>query len=270
MNPSYAADAELRRSRILAATIVHVPFDGWTWRAVAQGAKEAGYAEAEAHLAFPGGIRDVVAAYSDRLDRRMLESLDARADEMRGLRTRDRIAFALRVRFETASGEREALRRMASFLALPENCGLGTKLLWSTVDRIWRAAGDRSTDFNYYTKRGLLAGVVGAAALYWLADQSEGYMNTWAFVDRRLDDVLRIGSLPHRLGAWVEEKAGGLFRRRPGFRPWSATGRWSRRTSSGASGSGPASDPSARSAESPVPTPAGTPADRPHDPSLRL
>jgi ubiquinone biosynthesis protein COQ9 len=268
MNPSYAADAELRRSRILAATVTHVPFDGWTWRAVARGAKDAGYAEAEAHLAFPGGIRDVVAAYSDRLDRRMLEALDARADEMRELRTRDRIAFALRVRFEAASGEREALRRLASFLAMPENCGLGTRLLWSTVDRIWRAAGDRSTDFNYYTKRGLLAGVVGAAALYWLSDESENYLDTWAFIDRRLDDVLRIGSLPHRVGAWVEEKAGGLFRRRPGFRPWSATGRWSRRP---AGPSPAAADAGAAAAhEGPVPTPAGTPADRPHDPSLRL
>jgi ubiquinone biosynthesis protein COQ9 len=265
MNPSYAADAELRRSRILAATITHVPFDGWTWRAVARGTKEAGYAEAEAHLAFPGGIRDVVAAYSDRLDRRMLEALDARADEMRTLRTRDRIAFALRVRFEPASGERETLRRMASFLALPENCGLGTRLLWNTVDRVWRAAGDRSTDFNYYTKRGLLAGVVGAAALYWLGDQSEGYMNTWAFIDRRLDDVLRLGSLPHRVGAWVEEKAGGLFRRRPGFRPWTATRRWTRRPEGG-----PSTSAGSTSADSPVPTPAGTPPDRPHDPTLRL
>src|SRR3954465_683442 len=111
MNPSYAADAELRRSRIVAATLPHVPFDGWTWRAVAAGARDAGYAEAEAHLAFPGGIRDVVSAYSDKLDRRMLEAVDLGADQMRALRTRDRIALALRLRFEAAVGEREALRR---------------------------------------------------------------------------------------------------------------------------------------------------------------
>ncbi|MGE5539123.1 MAG: COQ9 family protein [Gemmatimonas sp.] len=263
MNPSYAADAELRRSRILAATVPHVPFDGWTWRAVSRGAKDAGYAEAEAHLAYPGGIRDVVAAYSDKLDRRMQEAVEARGEELRALRTKDRIAFVLRLRFEAASGEREALRRLAAFLAMPENCGLGTRLLWNTVDRVWRAAGDRSTDFNYYTKRGLLAGVVASAVLYWLADQSEGYLNTWTFIDRRLDDVLRIGSLPHRFGAWVEEKAGGLFRRRPGFRPWARrAGTWTRR--------GPAAGASATAAPGPVPTPAGTPADRPDDPRLRL
>jgi ubiquinone biosynthesis protein COQ9 len=248
---AYAADAELRRSRILAATIPHVPFDGWIWTAVVRGARDAGYADAEAHLAFPEGIREVVTAYSARLDQRMRTALDARAAEMVGMRTRERVAFALRLRLEAASGEREAIRRLMSFLALPENCGLGTKLLWSSVDAVWRAAGDRSTDFNYYTKRALLAGVVGATVLYWLSDESEGYASTWAFLDRRLEDVLRLGSLPHRLGSWFDDKAAGLFRRRPARRE---PPRWPR----------------------PGPTPAGAPsvddpaAATPHEPGLRL
>jgi ubiquinone biosynthesis protein COQ9 len=212
---AYAADAEIRRSRILAATLSHVPFDGWTWRSVKCGARDAGYTEPEAHLAFPEGIREVVTAYSARLDRRMQTAIEARAAEMVGMKTRERVAFALRLRLEAASGEREAIRRLVAFLALPENYGLGPKLLWSSVDAIWRAAGDRSTDFNFYTKRGLLAGVVGATVLYWLADESEGYANTWAFLDRRIDNVMRVGSLPHRLSTWFDEKASSLFRRRP-------------------------------------------------------
>jgi len=218
---SYAADADLRRSRILAATLAHVPFDGWTWTSVARGARDAGFADAEAHLAFPDGIRQVVAAYSARLDRRMQAALDARAAELAAMRTRERVALALRLRLETASGEREAIRRLVAFLALPENCGLGTRLLWASVDAVWRAAGDRSTDFNFYTKRGLLAGVVGATVLYWLADESEDYTATWGFLDRRIDEVIRIGSLPHRLGTWVDAKAAALFRRR-GERPWAS------------------------------------------------
>ena len=219
----YAADADIRRSRILAATLTHVPFDGWTWKAVSHGARDCGYAEPEAHLAFPEGIREVVSAYSAKLDQRMQTALEARAAEMTGMKARERVAFALRLRLESASGEREVIRRLVAFLALPENYGLGTRLLWSSVDAVWRAAGDRSTDFNFYTKRGLLAGVVGATILYWLADESEGYADTWAFLDRRIDEVLRVGSLPHRLGAWFDERAAALFRRR-GERPWAA--RW--------------------------------------------
>lgn len=221
MSAAYAADADVRRSRILAATLTHVPFDGWTWTSVVRGAKDAGYSEPEAHLAFPEGIREVVAAYNAKLDRRMQAALEARAAELLGMKTRERVAFALRLRLESASGEREVIRRLVAFLALPENCGLGTRLLWSSVDAVWRAAGDRSIDFNFYTKRGLLAGVVGATVLYWLADESEGYADTWAFLDRRIAEVIRVGSLPHRVGAWFDEKASALFRRR-GEYPWSA------------------------------------------------
>jgi ubiquinone biosynthesis protein COQ9 len=244
---TYAADAALRRSRILAATLTHVPFDGWTWKSVALGAKDAGYAEAEAHLAFPEGIREVVTAYSVKLDRRMQAALDARAVELGGFKTRERVAFALRVRLEGASSEREAVRRLVAFLALPENCGLGAKLLWSTVDAIWRAAGDRSTDFNFYTKRGLLAGVVGATVLYWLADESEGYADTWAFLDRRIDEVMRVGSLPHRVSGWFDDQlkkvAGGDLFRRGGERPWAS--RWpGRRRPSAPAGHPSVDDPS--------------------------
>ena len=94
MSANYAAEADLRRARLLAATLSHVPFDGWTWRAVARGAADAGYAEAEAHLAFPDGIREVVAAYSAELNRRMEAALAARAVEMRTLKVRERIGLA--------------------------------------------------------------------------------------------------------------------------------------------------------------------------------
>jgi ubiquinone biosynthesis protein COQ9 len=252
---AYAADADVRRSRILAATLSHVPFDGWTWKSVSRGAKDAGYAEPEAHLAFPDGIREVVTAYSAKLDRRMQTALEARAAEMVGMKTRERVAFALRLRLESAGSEREAIRRLVAFLALPENYGLGTRLLWSSVDAVWRGAGDRSTDFNFYTKRGLLAGVVGATILYWLADESEGYASTWAFLDRRIDEVVRVGSLPHRLSAWFDDKAATLFRRR-GERPWAS--RWPGRTPP--PGPAPAG---AASVDDPAPAP-------PDDAGLRL
>jgi ubiquinone biosynthesis protein COQ9 len=241
MSASYAAEGELRRSRILAATVGHVPFDGWTWRAVARGARDAGYPEPEAHLAFPDGIREVAAAYTAELNRRMQEAMDARGTESGAMKIRERVALAVRLRLESAGAEREAVRRLAAFLALPENMGLGPRLLWTTVDAVWRAAGDRSADFSYYTKRGLLAGVVGATTLYWLTDESEGFADTWAFLDRRIEDVMRVGGLPRRLGAWMEAKfeqgADALFRRP---RRWTAPGTGARRRAANAESDGSA------------------------------
>lgn len=220
MSANYAAEAELRRAKILAATVAHVPFDGWTWRTVARGARDAGFAEAEAHLAFPDGIREVAAAYSAELNRRMEATIEARATELGAMKVRERVALAVRSRLESAAGEKEAVRRLVAFMALPENLGLGPKLLWEVVDAVWRVIGDRSTDFNFYTKRGLLAGVVGSTTLYWLNDRSEDHADTWAFLDRRIDAVIRIGGLPHRVGNWIDGKAANLFKRRE--RPWAA------------------------------------------------
>ena len=54
-----------------------------------------------------------------------------------------------------------------------------------------RSAGDTATDYNWYTKRMILASVISATKLYWLGDQSTDYASTWAFLDRRLDDVMQ-------------------------------------------------------------------------------
>jgi ubiquinone biosynthesis protein COQ9 len=87
-----------------------------------------------------------------------------------------------------------------SVLALPQNTALGLKLLYETVDCMWHAAGDTATDWNFYTKRGLLAGVYSATVLYWLDDRSPGSTETRAFFQRRLADVMSIPRVTKRLG----------------------------------------------------------------------
>ena len=82
------------------------------------------------------------------------------------------------------------------------SCGFDPRLRHSPES----AAGDRSTDFNFYTKRGLLAGVYAATTLYWLDDRSPGFEATQAFLDRRLADVMAIP----RLGSRVREFAARL------------------------------------------------------------
>ena len=42
-----------------------------------------------------------------------------------------------------------------------------------------------------YTKRMTLGAVYTATLLFWLADESDGRVDTWAFLDRRIDEVIR-------------------------------------------------------------------------------
>src|SRR4029077_14179482 len=98
--------------------------------------------------------------------------------------------------------EREAARRALALLALPLNAGLGLKLLYRTVDAMWYAAGDTSADFNFYTKRAILAGVYSSTLLYWLNDRAEGSEATWSFLDRRIDDVMKFEKFKDRVRNW--------------------------------------------------------------------
>ncbi len=185
------------RRAILEKTLDHVPFDGWTERSLRQGAADAGFDDAVLRRAFPGGPADAIEFWSTQTDRDMAAAL-AKQD-ITELKIRERIAAAVRWRLEASAPHREAVRRSLSYLGQPQHAGLGLRCLYRTVDEMWHAAGDTATDFNFYTKRGLLAGVYTSTLLFWLDDQSEDHEATWTFLDRRIADALRIPKVTGRL-----------------------------------------------------------------------
>lgn len=177
------------RERLLDAALAHVVFDGWTAATLRAAVAETGIEPGLARLAFPRGGVDMALAFHRRADRQLAEALD-RAD-LATMRTRDRIAFAVRRRIELVADHREAVRRGASLFALPINAPEGARAVWETADLIWTRCGDTSTDYNWYTKRAILSSVISATMLYWLGDQSTDFESTWAFLDRRLEGVMR-------------------------------------------------------------------------------
>jgi len=202
------------RAALLQATMAHIPFDGWGRRAMLAGAEDLGLDRAALVNAFPDGPAGLIEAYFAEVDRRMLEVLEAK--DFSEMRLRDRVAFAVRVRLDLLAPHREAVRRGLSFLALPQNAALSLKLLYRAVNAIWHGVGDRSTDYSFYSKRLLLAGVYSSTLLVWLNDRSEGNAETWAFLERRIDDVLKVGPV---IGRAMDSLLGfpdKLARRRPG------------------------------------------------------
>ena len=184
------------RDRLIVATLAHTPFDGWSQAALRAGARDIDIAEDVAQATFPHGTRDMIRHFSRWADRCMVAGLEAA--DLEDMRIRERVAIAVELRLEALEPHKEAVRRGLSWLAMPQNAVLGARLLYRTVDDIWYAVGDRSADFSFYTKRGLLAGVVGSTTLFWLDDDSEGGTETSDFLDRRIADVMRISSVRRR------------------------------------------------------------------------
>jgi ubiquinone biosynthesis protein COQ9 len=210
------AEFETLRRTLLDAALPHVPFDGWSRGALLAGARDAGLEPAAVLRAFPRGPIEAIELFSRDADARMLEALE-RLD-LDAMRVRERIATAVRLRLEANAAHREAIRSALSALALPPNAATGARLLYRTVDAIWYAAGDTATDFNFYSKRGLLAAVYGATLLAWLDDQSERFADTWAFLDRRISEVMQVPRLQARVGRLFDTLTDPLRRAAGGSR----------------------------------------------------
>jgi ubiquinone biosynthesis protein COQ9 len=200
------------KDTILLAALPHIAFDGWSIRSLVMGAEDAGLTRQDLLHAFPDGVADAIAHWSDWADRKAVKAMSAR--DMAHLRTHERVAMGVWSRLEAMGRFREAARKATAWLATPRRAALGGKLTYNSCDAIWRAAGDTSTDFNFYTKRGLLAGVVLSTTLYWLQDGSEGNQATSAFLDRRIQDVLTVGGRIGKARAALERlDPAGLLRR---------------------------------------------------------
>ena len=184
-------ERSLERDMAIEAMLPHVPFDGWTRKTLTMGLADAGMPADEVDLLFPLGVADMVASFCDWADRRMEEA----ASLLEEKRLSRRVKAVIALRFQQNRAHKEAIRRAIGVLALPGNARVAVGCTARTVDAIWYAAGDRSADFSWYTKRAILTAVYSATVLFWLRDQSVDDAATLAFLDRRLSGIARIGRL---------------------------------------------------------------------------
>lgn len=189
------------RAALASAIPLHAGFDGWTATALSRAAEQVGIDPDVAALAFPGGALAMIDAWFDAVDRAMAEALPPEA--LAAMKIRARIAALVTARLERLALEREALRRALAILAMPQNGATGARLGWRAADKMWRLAGDIATDYNHYSKRAILGGVYAATLLVFVDDTSEDFADTRAFLDRRIEGIMR----------FEKAKAGFLARR---------------------------------------------------------
>lgn len=177
--------ADCMERAVLDAAVLHAPSKGWNSRMVRAACEANGLSVGDEELLFPNGARDLAALLSRRHDDRALASL-AQLDPA-SLKIRERIARAVSARMEAGAADLEATRRCAAFLALPTNADLGLKLAWETADELWRWAGDTATDWNHYSKRAILSGIlIPALTMRWF----DGRDAADAFVAARIENVM--------------------------------------------------------------------------------
>ena len=175
---------------IVNATLLHVPFDGWSDAALALGSADAGFDPQMVSALFPHGAIDAIALHSRLADAEMVAAFHALPETPQKIHVAIRVLILLRL--ELAQQNKDAVRRALAMLALPAHAKLSAGLLYETVDAMWRAIGQTDTGFSFYTRRATLAAVYSATLLAWLADNSSDMNKTVAFLDRRLANVASI------------------------------------------------------------------------------
>lgn len=191
---------------VLIGTVAsNAAFDGWADQAVTAAAESLGVDPGIARLAFPGGATDMIDAWFAHIDAQMAAECPPAA--LATMKIRERIASQVEARLKVLAPNRESLRRALAVLAMPQNLATAARLGWRSADVMWRAAGDTVTDYNHYTKRAILGGVYAATVQVFLGDESDGHTETSAFLQRRIDGIMKF------------EKAKAGFLKRTEHRP---------------------------------------------------
>ncbi|MCT2557406.1 COQ9 family protein [Tsuneonella sp. YG55] len=186
-----AADLTLDELRLALAPALAdaAVFDGWSDAALASASEAEGVDPDVSRLAFPGGAMDMIAAWIASIDVAMFAALPP--ETLAPMKIRERIRSIVEARLGAIAGREEALRRALAIMAMPQNLVRAGKLGWASADAMWRLAGDTATDYNHYTKRAILASIYAATLAVFVDDESEGKAETRAFLDRRIDGVMR-------------------------------------------------------------------------------
>lgn len=206
--PSDAVSEDRTLDEIRVRLAPHVAnaatFDGWSDAAVEAAAGAMQIDPAVARLAFPGGAMDMIAAWVEHTDAEMVRAFPP--ERIAGLKVRERIRELVWFRISAAIGREEAMRRALAIQSMPQNAPAALRQGWHSADLMWRLAGDDAADYNHYTKRAILAGIYGATLAVFVSDESEGKAETRAFLERRIDGVMKF-----------EKAKANLLRDREGF-----------------------------------------------------
>lgn len=187
-----------------AALPMDAAFDGWNANALAATASRLGVDGRVAALVFPNGAMDMIDAWFGAIDVAMLEKLTS--EKLLAMKIRERITALVEARLALLAPYKEALRRAQSVMALPQNAPRAVKLGWRAADAMWRAAGDTATDYNHYTKRGILGSVYGATLLVFVNDDSDDWAETRAFLARRIEGIMKFEKAKARLTATSDHR----------------------------------------------------------------
>jgi ubiquinone biosynthesis protein COQ9 len=177
------------RLEILKASMKYLVKDGWNNNIFSSVSKKGKFKEEEMRALFPKGYKSLLELYLSNIDKEMIESCN-KINLIR-MRTHQRIREIILARLKINRKNKKLVKRTFLTLMLPQNTKIATFSLYNTVDQMWYLAGDNSTDFNFYTKRAILAFIYSSTICYWINHNNDN-VKTKQFLDKQLTNVNKL------------------------------------------------------------------------------
>ena len=185
--------------KLVLGMLLNIPFDGLQWEALYRAAEDlkiyknplTNENKIELKNFFENDLVNTIKAFNDYLDDKMEDSFSKTKKNKQ--RMPEKIKSLILNRISASLDFKDGIVSSLGFMSLPQNSKPSLKMLYNTCDRIWRVSGDQSTDFSFYTKRLILSGVYSSTLMYWIQDDTGDLKSTEDFLNRRLEDVSKIG-----------------------------------------------------------------------------
>jgi len=190
------------RLDILNVAKKHIILNGWNDTVFLSIAKKKQFKIEEIRALFPKGYRSLLELYLINTDQEMTKACK-KIDLIR-IKTHERIKAIILMRLKINEKDKELAKRTFFTLMLPQHARLAASSLYNTIDQIWYLAGDNSTNFNFYTKRGILSGIYLSTILYWLNKKNSEFKKTEQFLNLQLNNVSKIPKIKKRFSTFVD------------------------------------------------------------------
>jgi len=190
------------KNQLLEQFIKSVPFEGWTLRNFKNAEVTCGFKDNYHLLLFPNKLADLTQFYHESLNEKMTKTF---LESNTHVKISAKIIYLVELKLELYAKNKEAIRGLMKYNTLPQNAISAQKRLWNTCDQIWFLSDDKSTDYNYYTKRSLLAAIYTATLFYFLDDDSENYQNTRDFLRRKIKNIGIIPQIKSKVSRFFKE-----------------------------------------------------------------
>ena len=188
------------RYQILLKAKEHVSKCGWNDKLFYNIASKSKFKFSEIAVLFPEGYITLLEMYLDTVNNQMTE--DSKKINLIRLRVHERVKELVILRLKIMSREKELISKTYFHLLLPQNFKIASRCLYKAVDQIWFVAGDNSTDFNFYSKRAILASIYTLTMIHFI--NNDNMDETLSVLNKLLKRVSKIPKIKSNISDYTK------------------------------------------------------------------